>query len=75
MLLAAAGLPDALVGLVPVLAQPVEHAPQVCPSVSVQIGCTVLVVQVDRVDQLAVDVELELVRRRRCRPGPGAEPR
>ena len=60
MLLAAARLPDALVGLVPVLADPVDDAADGLPAV-VGDRPSVLVVEVDRVDHLAVDVELELV--------------
>ena len=60
VLAAAAGLPDALVGLVPVLADPVDDPGEVLPGVVVDRGA-VLVVEVDGVDQLAVDVELELV--------------
>ena len=60
MLAPAADLPDALVGLIPVLADPVDDPRQVHPGL-VRDGRGVLVVEVDRVDQLAVDVELELV--------------
>src|ERR1700733_2906372 len=56
----AACLPDPLVGLVPVLTQPVggrgDRAPDVVGHVP-----DVLVESVDRIDDLAVDVELELV--------------
>ncbi len=62
VLLAAARLPDALVDLVPVLAQPVDDPPHVRPGL-VEDRPAVLVEQVDRVDQLAVDVELALVGR------------
>ena len=60
MLPAAAGLPDPLVRLIPVLAHPLDDPRQIRP------GCVrdrrrVLVEEVDGVDQLAVDVELELV--------------
>src|SRR5215217_7620257 len=60
VLAAAAGLPDPLVGLVPVLTDPVGEPAELCPA-----GMTdpdpVLVGQPHRVQQLAVDVELELV--------------
>ena len=69
MLAPAALLPDALVGLVPVLADPVDDAGEVDPRVVVD-RRAVAVVEVDGVDQLAVDVELELVARRRCRSAP-----
>lgn len=56
----AACLPDALVRSTPVLGDPIEQAPQVHPEV-VRDRLTVLVIEVDRVQQLPVDVELELV--------------
>ena len=55
----AAHLPDALVGLAPVLAHPVDQPDDVHPRV-VRDRRAVLVVQVHRVHQLAVDVELEV---------------
>ena len=58
----AAHLPDALVGLRPVVAHPVGEAAQVLPEVVADRGA-VLVVEVDGVHQLAVDVELELLHR------------
>ncbi len=61
MLAASALLPDALVGLVPVLADPFDHAGEVDPRLVVDRRAVAAVV-VDGVDQLAVDVELELVR-------------
>ena len=62
VLSAAAGLPDALLGLVPVVGEPVE---QVAPAEPAGVAGldAVLVREVDAVDRLAVDVELELVRR------------
>ena len=60
MLLAAAHLPDPLVVPLPVLADVVQQVAQVEPGV-VGDRRGVLVVDVDRVHQLAVDVELELV--------------
>src|SRR5262249_37917467 len=57
--LAAADLPDALVGALPVRAHPVDQPAHVAPQV-VRDRLTVLVEQIDRVEQLAVDVELEL---------------
>ncbi len=59
-LAAAALLPDPLVGLVPVLAEPSIDARELDPRVVVD-RRAVSVVEVDGVDQLAVDVELELV--------------
>ena len=56
----AAHLPDPLVGLVPVLAEPVGQRRELHPAV-VRDRPAVLVEQVDGVHQLAVDVELELV--------------
>jgi len=56
---ASPGLPDALVLAVPVVADPVDEATQRYPQV-VGDGSAVLVVQIDGVDQLAVNVELEL---------------
>jgi len=54
-----AGSPDAVVLSLPVVADPVDQAPQRNPQV-VGDQRAVLVVQVDRVQELAVDVELEL---------------
>ena len=45
------------------------------PHVSWKIGRAVLVVEVDGVDQLAVDVELALVGGARCRSAPAPESR
>ena len=59
---AAARLPDPLVGLVPVVDQPLEVAGELHPAVVVD-GQPVLVAEVDGVHQLAVDVELQLGRR------------
>ena len=56
---AAARLPDPLVGLVPVVYQPLEVAGELQPAVVVE-GQPVLVAEVDGVHQLAVDVELQL---------------
>ena len=55
----AARLPDALVGLIPVVAQPLDDLVHLHPGV-VGDRLAVLVVEVDGVDQLAVDVELKL---------------
>ena len=68
-----AGLPHARVGAVPVVHQPVDQPRQVAPRVVADAG-PVLVEQVDRVDQVAVDVELQLARggvpdADRARPG------
>src|SRR5215217_4201533 len=52
-------LPDALVGLLPVLAHPLDYAREVLPGI-VGDGRGVLVVKVDRVDELSVDVQLQL---------------
>ena len=60
MLRAAAHLPDALVLALPVVADPVDHAADPQPRV-VADRLAVLVEQIDRVQQLAVDVELQLV--------------
>ena len=57
---AAAGLPDALVGLVPVLAQPVDDARQRGPALVADLHAGG-VGEVDRGGGLAVDVELQLV--------------
>ena len=59
---AAARLPDPLVGLVPMVYQPLEVAGEVHPAVVVD-GQPELVAEVDGVHQLAVDVELQLGRR------------
>src|SRR5881409_3479559 len=59
LLAPAAHLPDALVLVAPVGADPVDEAAHVGPQVVGDRG-TVLVVEVDRVHQLAVDVELEV---------------
>src|SRR5215469_1869896 len=56
-------LPDALVRPAPVGAYPVDQTQDVRPAV-VPDRRTVLVVQVDRVHQLAVDIELEVVESR-----------
>ena len=58
---AAAGLPDALLGLVPVLGEPVEDADDALPAGVPDLDPGV-VAGVDAVECLAVDVELELVR-------------
>ena len=55
---AAAHLPESLVGLVPVLVHPVDDLADFLPAV-VGNRRAVLVVQVDRVNELAVDVELQ----------------
>jgi hypothetical protein len=59
-LAAAPRLPDALVGLVPVFAHPFDDASEVIPGVVVD-RCTILIVEVDRVDELAIDVQLQLL--------------
>src|SRR5438132_14339884 len=51
----ATGLPDALVWLVPVLREPLDDPSEIEPGVVVD-RCAVLVVEVDGVDQRAVDV-------------------
>ena len=60
----AADFPDALVGLMPVVAEPVEVAGDLLPVVVGHelpvAGQCELLVEVDRVDELAVDVELQL---------------
>ncbi len=61
VLLAVAGLPDPLAGLVPVVRQPVDHAAQRDPAAVTQLE-PVLVGEVEAVDRLAVDVHLPLVR-------------
>ena len=53
------------------VAHPVDQAAQVGPQV-VRDRRAVLVVQVHRVHELAVDVELQLLDARRCRCAPGA---
>jgi hypothetical protein len=53
-------LPDALVGLPPVLAQPVQYLPEVLPEIVVK-GGTVLVVEVSCVEHGPVEVELALL--------------
>jgi hypothetical protein len=63
----AARLPDPLVRPVPVVAHPLDDPDDVLPGL-VGDGRPVLVVEVDGVDQLAVDVELELM------SGPVADP-
>src|SRR5205823_12895854 len=70
-------LPEALVGLVPGLANPLDDLSELLPGL-VGDGLAVLVVQVDGIDQLAVDVELELVGRavadaHRCRSAVALE--
>jgi hypothetical protein len=60
VLAAAAGLPDALIGLVPVLADPVGELGELRPA-GMADPDAVPVGEVARVQQLAVDVELELV--------------
>jgi hypothetical protein len=60
VLAATAGLPDALVGLVPVLAQPVRNVTELGPA-GVADPDRVPVGQVDGVQHLAIDVKLELV--------------
>ena len=60
LLPAAAGLPDALVGQAPVVADPVGHLAELGPEVE-GYGFAVPVEQVNGVHELAVDVQLELV--------------
>ena len=60
-------LPDPLVGLIPVLAQPVDEARDLEPALMGELHA-VRAGEVERVHRLAVDVELELVR------GPVADP-
>jgi hypothetical protein len=60
LLASAPDLPDAFVGELPVVTDPVDEANQVRPQL-IGDGLPVLVVEVDGVHQLAVDVELELV--------------
>jgi len=60
VLAAAAGLPDPLVRLVPVLAQPVDDLRHRLPALVRQLQA-MAVTEDDRVHRLAVDVELELV--------------
>ena len=64
---AAADLPDALVHQVPVLLEPVQLAAEMGPEVEADRGA-VLVVEIDRIHQLAGDIELELL------PGGIADP-
>src|ERR671913_762812 len=52
-------LPDTLVGLPPVLAQPVQYLPEVLPEIVVE-GSTVLVVEISCVEHGPVEVELAL---------------
>src|SRR5207247_10258199 len=56
---AAAGLPDAIVGLVPVLAQPVGELAQLDPAGMANLDA-VAIGEIDGVQHFAVDVELEL---------------
>ena len=51
--------PDAFVLEVPMGTEPIEHACQVGPQI-ISDRLTVFVVQIDRIHQLAVDVELQL---------------
>ena len=60
---APAGLPDALVGLRPVVDHPVDEHADVLPRVEAE-PVAVFVGQVERIDHLAVDVELQLSARR-----------
>ena len=55
-----AGLPDALVGLLPVVAHPVEHADQGAPA-GIGDADADPTGEVDGVHELAIDVELQLV--------------
>src|SRR5690606_3815926 len=71
---AAARLPDPLVGVVPVLAQPVDDVDDVRPAVvaDAPVAERTAVEGVDRVERLAVDVELQLVGGAVAHPhGPG----
>ncbi len=58
----AANLPDPFVGFVPVIAHVIEQALQLAPQV---IGdrSAVFVVEIDRIEQLAVDIQLGLLKR------------
>src|SRR5690348_1969601 len=60
-LLPPAGLPDALLRLIPVLAEPVEHLCEVRPA-GVADSNSLGVGQIEAIDEFAVDVELELTR-------------
>src|SRR5262249_7186672 len=60
VLATAAGFPDALIGLVPVVAQPVDHVRGSSPALIGGLQATGVDLG-DRVQRLAVDVELELV--------------
>ena len=60
--IAAARFPHAGVIAVPILDHPFDHLDDVVPRVAAD-ACTVFVEQVDRVDELAVDVQLQLIDR------------
>ena len=60
VLLPAADLPDPLVGLIPVVTDPLDDVTEVGPRIGIH-RLAVLVVEVHGVHQLTVDVELELV--------------
>src|SRR5918994_1219982 len=57
---ATSDLPDTLVGLAPVLAQPVQDLPQVLPEIVVE-GGAVLIVEVSSVEHGPVEVVLALL--------------
>ena len=60
MALSSTDLPDAFISPLPVLRHPVGHPDQVVPEI-VGDRANVFVEQVNRVDQLSVDIELDLV--------------
>ena len=60
MLRIAAHFPDAIVFALPVRANPVEHAPDFFPE-RMRNGRAVLIIKIDRIEQLAVDIDLMLV--------------
>src|SRR3712207_9541081 len=77
LLAASAGLPDAFLGLIPVLAKPVGYVRESGPEFVTHLQAAG-VSEIDGIHRLAVDVELQLIGRAVAdsyRPGPRSEER
>ena len=59
MLLSPAHLPDAIVGSHPIVGHPIQHLPNLGPHI-VGNRCPIFVIQINRIHELAVNVELQL---------------
>ena len=61
LLLPPADLPDAIVGAHPIVGHPIQHVPHLGPHIVGNRG-PVLVIEINRIHQFAIDVELQLIR-------------